>query len=123
MAEHNDLGRNAEYIARNYLVDKGYAIVDTNWRSGHKEIDIVARQGDVLVVVEVKARKYDSILAPEDAVDMKKIRNLVHAAHSYVVSHCLDVDVRFDIVTITTSHDGKTIIRHITDAFFPPVNV
>ena len=54
MAEHNLLGDKGEMLAGRFLLDKGYAVLHYNWRSGHKEIDIIARQRDVLVFVEVK---------------------------------------------------------------------
>ena len=56
MAQHNDFGTLGEDIAVDFLRRKGYILLDRNWRSGHKEIDIVARQGDTVVFVEVKAR-------------------------------------------------------------------
>ena len=56
MAAHNDFGIQGEDIAIQHLRTKGYDILDKNWRSGHKEIDIIARKDDTIVFVEVKAR-------------------------------------------------------------------
>ena len=53
MAEHNLLGNKGEMLASRYLLDKGYAVLHYNWRSGHKEIDLIAQQRDTLVFVEV----------------------------------------------------------------------
>ena len=56
MADHNDFGKKGEQIAVDYLRGKGFRILETNWRRGRNEIDIIARDGKVLVVVEVKSR-------------------------------------------------------------------
>lgn len=120
MAEHNILGRSGELLAAEYLENKGYTVLDRNWRSGHKELDLVARSGDTLVVVEVKTRGSARFGNPEDAVDMRKIRRLVLATDAYLRLKCLDMNVRFDIVTIIDS-GGKVTVEHIEDAFFPPI--
>ncbi|MEG1999332.1 MAG: YraN family protein, partial [Bacteroidales bacterium] len=65
MAHHNNLGKSGEYIAKEYLASKGYAIRDVNWRSGKYELDIVAMDGLQLVVVEVKTRSTDEYGYPE----------------------------------------------------------
>ena len=62
MAQHNDFGAQGEDIAIDYLRRKGYVILDRNWRSGHREIDIVARKDDTVVFVEVKARDRKSVV-------------------------------------------------------------
>lgn len=120
MAEHNILGRRGELLAAEYLENKGYMVLDRNWRSGHKELDLVARSGNTLVVVEVKTRGSACFGNPEDAVDMRKIRRLVLATDAYLRLKCLDMNVRFDIVTIIDS-GGKVTVEHIEDAFFPPI--
>lgn len=123
MARHNELGNEGELMARSHLEKEGYIILDSNWRSKHKEIDIVAKDGNILVIVEVKSRKQDTLTDPEDAVDNKKIRNLVYAAETYVKSHNLDIDIRFDIITIYIDSKGNYSVNHIKDAFWPPVNI
>lgn len=120
MAEHNILGKRGEDIAAEYLEAKGYAVLDRNWRSGHKELDLVARQGDTLVVVEVKTRRSAEYGDAQDAVDDRKIRRIVSAADAYVRLKRIDLDVRFDIVTIT-GENGTNSIEHIEEAFFPPI--
>ena len=76
MAAHNELGKWGEETATQLLRDKGYTIVDRDWRSGHRDIDIIARtpDGATLVFVEVKTRTKDDVTRPTDAVDMKKIK-------------------------------------------------
>ena len=72
MARHNELGKKGENLAKEMLVDKGYTIVETNWRFDKDEIDIVAKDGDEFVIVEVKTRSTDFYGFPEDAVDSQK---------------------------------------------------
>ena len=120
MAKHNILGLNGESLAASYLQEKGYTILDRNWRSGHKELDLIARKDSTLVVVEVKTRSSDNFGSPQDAVDERKIRRLVMAADAYVRLNALDLEVRFDIVTVIDD-DGQVKVEHIEDAFFPPI--
>ena len=118
MAEHNVLGHTGEDDAADYLAREGYHILDRNWRSGHKEIDIVAEKGGVLVIVEVKTRRDARFGKPEDAVSENKIRRIVLAADAYVRLHRIDMPVRFDIITVLGKYRQ---INHIIDAFRTPV--
>ncbi len=117
MAEHNDFGAKGENLALEFLIAKGYKILETNWHSGHSEIDIIAQNGPFLVIVEVKARGSDFVL-PQEAVNKKKQRLLVKAAEDYVLSKNISLEVRFDIVTVV-SYNGKFKIAHIENAFYP----
>lgn len=122
MAEHNDFGTLGEDIAVDYLRQKGYVLLDRNWRSGHKEIDIVARQDDTLVFVEVKARANVMYGNPEDAVTKRKMHLLVLAADAYLRCNALDCEVRFDVITITGTAQ-KPYIRHYEHAFRPGIGI
>lgn len=119
MATHNDLGHWGEQKAAEYLEHKGLRIVDRNWRDGHRDIDIVAVDADMLVIVEVKTRHNNAFTEPETAVDRNKIKNLCTAANKYVKIKCVDLPVRFDIVTVKRTADNDCIIDHIEDAFMP----
>jgi len=118
MAEHLDFGKQGEEIAVKYLTDKGYEILERNWRNRHKEIDIIAKDGDELVIVEVKCRKSSNYGDPNLAVNKQKQRLLVAAANAYIFKNNLDVDTRFDIVSIVFDN-GAPQIEHIEDAFLP----
>jgi putative endonuclease len=98
-------------------------ILETNWRSGHKEIDIIAKDGEMLVIVEVKARKNEDLANAEDAVNNQKMRNLVRAAHNYILMKGLDCDTRFDIITLILDEKGEYRLNHIKDAFYPELNI
>ncbi|MFA4045754.1 YraN family protein [Prevotella sp. PCHR] len=119
MATHNDLGQWGEQKAAEYLEQKGLRIVDRNWRDGSRDIDIVAVDADMLVIVEVKTRRDKIFAEPETAVDRNKIRNICGAAGKYVKMKHIDLPVRFDIVTIVGTADGNYKATHIEDAFMP----
>ena len=111
-----EFGKMGELLAAKYLTDKGYIILEHNYRRGHLEIDLVALDGDELVIVEVKSRAYDTILQPEDAVDHKKRLALIRLANEYVKTHNRKENVRFDIVGIVSNADGAEI-RHLKNAY------
>lgn len=118
MAEHNLLGNKGEMLASRYLLDKGYAVLHYNWRSGHKEIDLIAQQHDTLVFVEVKSRTSELYGNAADAVDDKKIRLLISAAQAYILRYKLDLKFRFDIITVIGRCEPYRI-EHIEEAFAP----
>ena len=122
MAYNNDFGAQGESIAVDCLRAKGYVILDRNWRSGHKEIDIVARHNDTIVFVEVKARANAFYGNPEDAVTRREMHMLVLAADAYLRCHAIDLDVRFDVVTITGTVQ-RPYIKHYEQAFRPGVGI
>lgn len=123
MSIHNDLGKKGEEKAIEYLLSKGYAIVEKNWVSGHKEVDIIAKINNILVIVEVKTRQVPVLVAPEFAVDSYKQRNLIWAAEAYVRMKKLNCDVRFDIVSIIVDKKGNFLIDHLENAFYPKLQM
>ncbi len=117
MAEHNDLGKQGEELAVDFLQQNGYEILETNWTFQKAEIDIIAQKGTILAVVEVKTRSSLEFGLPQDFVKPKKIQLLVKAVNEYVVSNDLDVEVRFDIIAV--HKDAKNFnIEHIEEAFY-----
>ena len=117
MAEHNDLGKQGEALAVEFLQKNGYTILETNWTFQKAEVDIIARKNNFLAVVEVKTRSNIDFGLPQDFVNPKKIQLLVKAINEYVVQQDLDIDVRFDIIAI--HKDGKKLnIEHLEDAFY-----
>ena len=118
MAEHNDFGKLGEELAVNYLIGKGYEILERNWHNIHKEVDIIAKDGQFLVFVEVKARRSNEYGEPDLAVTKRKQRMLIAAANAYITRNKLDVETRFDIISIIFK-DGESLIDHIEDAFLP----
>jgi putative endonuclease len=121
MSRAHELGRKGEEIAVKHLKSIGYNILDLNWFSNHLELDIVAKDGEELVIVEVKARGSDSYEHPSEAVSNKKIRFLVNAAEAYIREKDINLNTRFDVVSIIF-YGRTTELEHFVNAFYPPVN-
>ena len=118
MAEHNNTGQRGEELAANFMQNNGYTILETNWRYKHLEIDIVAMIAQTLVIAEVKTRKNNYFGEPESFVSKQKQKNLIKAAHHYLRRNNIDLEVRFDILSILI-HDNIIKINHIESAFYP----
>ncbi|MVO09578.1 endonuclease [Flavobacterium sp. TP390] len=117
MAEHNELGRIGEEKAVLYLEANGYELLETNWRYDKAEIDIIAKKENILAVIEVKTRSSLDFGLPQDFVKPKKIQLLVKAINEYVISHDMDVSIRFDIIAIH-KENSDFVIEHIEEAFY-----
>ncbi|MFD1315352.1 YraN family protein [Namhaeicola litoreus] len=118
MASHNELGKEGELMAVQYLQKNGYVIREQNYRFKKAEIDIIAQKDKILAVVEVKTRSTDFFGEPYEFVKPKQQKLIYSAIDEYVIQNDLEVDVRFDIISIVISPQ-KTSIEHLTDAFFP----
>lgn len=116
MAEHNEKGSKGEELAAEFLLNKGYEILEKNWRFKNLEADIIAMHGKILVVAEVKTRRSNYFGEPESFVNKQKQKNLIKAANEYIIRNNLDLDVRFDIISIILG-DSQMKINHIEDAF------
>jgi len=125
MAKHIELGIRGEKMAQEYLQKKGFQILECNWRFGRAEIDIIAKEGEVLVFVEVKTRSDDYMGRPAEFVTPHKENLLADAATVYMEQINHDWEIRFDIIGIVirksqSKPNGEQIeIEHIKDAFFP----
>ena len=114
----SDLGRRGEALAARELRRRGYVILERRWRCRLGEIDIVARDGDILVLVEVKARSRSDYGPPIDAVDREKRRKLERLARAYLQGKRLEnVPVRFDLVGVTFSPGEEPRVDLFRDAF------
>lgn len=119
MATHNELGNRGEELAQAFLREKNYQILETNWRFSKAEIDIIAKQDEVLVFIEVKTRSYETFGEPEAFVSEQKETLMLDAAQVYMLQINHDWEIRFDIIGITLRKGYPSKIRHYEDAFFP----
>ena len=112
------VGKQGEDEAVHYLESQGYQILERNFRVNRGEIDIVARDGDTLVFVEVKTKIRGGFGEPEDRVDRRKQVQLGKVALGYLQEKRVENrDCRFDVVAVTKEAQ-ETKIRHIEDAFW-----
>lgn len=114
---HIILGQEGEEVAAQFLINKGYSILYRRWKFKHKEIDIIAKQNDTIVIVEVKTRT-QSFSAPEESVDLKKQQFLIEAAEHFIEQHPETIEVRFDVISIVKRNNEFEIL-HIENAFIP----
>ncbi|WP_034062704.1 YraN family protein [Lacinutrix jangbogonensis] len=117
MAQHNELGKKGEQLAVDFLLHKGYSILERNYRFQKAEVDIIAQIKDTLAIVEVKTRSTADFGNPQDFLKPKQIQNIVKAVDEYVNANGLDVEVRFDIIAIV-KENKKFKIEHLEDAFY-----
>jgi putative endonuclease len=117
MGKHNEFGKEGEQIAADFLQKKGYTISYRNYRYLKAEIDIIAKKDEIVAIVEVRSRRSDYIENIAETVTKKKINLLVMAADYYILSADLDVEVRFDIITIL-KNKNRFEIEHLENAFY-----
>ena len=109
-------GRESEILAIDYLRSLGFRIVTSSYRAKGGEVDVIAWEGDVLVFVEVKARRNPE--PPEDAVGFNKQKRIIRAAQAYLAKHRLhEVQYRFDVLAVTALPGGRPEYRLFRDAF------
>lgn len=107
--DRKQLGRWGESMAARKLESLGLRLVERNWRCLHGEIDLVAREADTLVFVEVKTRRGRGTGAPEEALTPLKTRKLLQLGQLYLAEHNLDVDWRVDMVAVELDPRGKLL--------------
>lgn len=117
MAQHNDLGKQGEQLAIEFLQKNGYSILEQNYRYRKAEVDIIAQKKDELIAIEVKTRSTNYFGDPHEFVNKKKIQLVTEAIDHYIQQKDLDVEVRFDIISILKSGNNFKI-EHIEDAFY-----
>lgn len=120
MAQIHETGKQGEAIAVSFLQDVGCKILATNWRYKQYELDIVAQQKDILLIVEVKTRESNIFGEPESFVTKTKQKQLIKAAAAFIEQNNIDLEVRFDIVSVIMGKD-KQQINHIPGAFYSTI--
>lgn len=112
-----DLGDRGEKAAERFLKKRGYRVLERNWRFRQWELDLVCRDGDTVVFVEVKTRAAGTMGTPADGLHVKKRQRLVKAASRYLSEKDLwETPCRFDLVAVVAS-DGSLEIEHTENAF------
>lgn len=117
MANHNALGKRGEDLAVDFLLKHDYEILQRNYIFQKAEVDIIAKKGDVLAIVEVKTRSTNVFGNPQDFLKPKQIQRIVKAVDQYVTSNELDVEVRFDIIAIV-KNGQQFDIEHLENAYY-----
>jgi putative endonuclease len=113
------VGRFGEDVAATYLQDAGFALLDRNWRCSDGEVDIIARDGGVLVFVEVKTRSTLAFGDPSEAVNPVKAARLRRLAMRWIDEHrdAFWPELRFDVVSVVRLGEDGPSVRHMRGAF------
>ena len=110
----NALGRYGERVAARHLIEQGMVLLDRNWRCEAGEIDLVLRDGEVLVVCEVKTRTSDDYGTPHEAVDPAKLQRLKRLGLLWVETHEVRADeIRIDLVAVHPQRRGAALVEHV----------
>ncbi len=115
---HTEFGAKGEEIACNFLLTRGYSILERNYRWKHLEVDIIALKEEELVFVEVKTRNSTIFGEPYSAVTRAKQKQIIQVANAYINSKKLDYYSRFDVFSIILNRN-ETKIEHIEYAYTP----
>ncbi|KEO72833.1 YraN family protein [Anditalea andensis] len=118
MAQHNDRGNEAERLAAEWLVAKGYEFIQSNYRYRHAEIDLIMKYKGILIFVEIKFRSGTGYGFAEEFVDYKKSELIISAADHYVHEKDWHKDIRFDIIAVYKDQKGNVSFKHFEDAFY-----
>ena len=115
---HRHIGDEAEDLACEFLQQKGWEILDRNYYSGHSEIDIIAKDGQVTVFLEVKMRSSAKFGQPFEYVTEAKVEHVFKAAEAWAIEHGLQSSpMRFDVIGILKQKNQAPEINHIEDAY------
>lgn len=116
MKNNIETGQSGEFIAKEYLIDKGYNILETNYRNKIGEIDIIAMDRDILVFIEVKTRRDYSYGYAFEAVNIKKQKKIINTSMVYIkYKRLLNLQLRYDIIEVYLTKTLK--INHLDNAF------
>lgn len=115
------VGFDGEEAAKDHLLQRGYEILETNWRFKKYEVDIIAKINGYVVFVEVKTRKSNTFGEPEIFVTKQKQQFLIAAANQYLIKNSIELEARFDIVAIVKSNTNQSV-KHLEAAFYPKIN-
>lgn len=118
MAKHLETGQKGEDLAVELLLQKGYEILERNYRNGRAEIDIIAQKDIFMVFVEVKSLTNTKFGNPEIGVTKHKVKMVTKAAANFVIENNWHQQIRFDIVSITFKANEEYEITHFEDAFY-----
>lgn len=117
MALHIELGKRGEQLAKEYLQQRGFNVLHSNWKYECYEIDLIATKNGKLHFVEVKTRKSSAFGFPEESVTKQKFSRLQRAAAQFLYKHRQWRIVQYDILSISIDSSGKVDYFYIEDVY------
>ncbi len=114
---NRQFGQQGEQLAAAYLRERGYVILETNWRCVGGEVDIVARRGETLVFVEVRTRRASTTESAFESVQPRKQARMTTAAYAYLDAHEMDdIPWQIDVIGVALSSTALPVIDHAENA-------
>jgi len=117
MAAHNDIGKKGEELAVEWVIERGYEILHSNWRHSHYEVAIIASKENILHFIEVKARRSKQFGYPEESVSKKKIQNLMNAAEEFLYQYPEWKRIQYNVLSASLKDDGRHEYFLIEDVY------
>lgn len=121
MSLTQEIGKLGENAAKEYLIENGYNILESNWRTGNLEVDLIVENKFCVAFVEVKTRAINYVVSPTQAVTLAKQKNIIKAANIYIRQKHIDKEVSLDVISVITKGDQIVEIEHIPNAYYPQV--
>lgn len=121
MLTKKEIGIIGENAAANLLIEKGYTILERNYRINHLEVDIIAQKDDTIAFVEVKTRSEDFVVSPFDAVNYRKQSLVVNAADGYMRHFNRTENARLDVIIVLHNNGEVVSVEHLEEAYNPRV--
>lgn len=121
MPARKEIGKAGEDLARKYLINNGYDILESNFRCRCGEIDIIAEKDDYITFIEVKTRTNSNYGFPAESINYKKRHSIIKSAQTYIAYKNLNgKNIRFDVIEVITDlkNPEKNSINHIKNAFW-----
>jgi len=119
MSKSQEIGKQGEALAKEYLIEEGYIILEENWRFKKAEIDLICTKENQIVIAEVKTRTNVTFGEPEEFVSQHQQDLIFLSANAYLEKHELEKELRFDVIAVTIENPQQIKIKHIQDAFYP----
>lgn len=118
---NQEIGNIGENAAANLLIEKGYKILECNYRISHLEVDIIALKDDVVAIVEVKTRAVNYLVSPQEAVNYQKQKYIVSTANTYMRRFRRTEEARLDVITVLHKNGTAVEVEHVDNAYYPRV--
>jgi putative endonuclease len=120
MATHNEIGKSGERIACEWIASRGYTVLHKNWRTGRREVDLIAEKDQCLHFIEVKTNTTLQFGYPEQRVSVRKMQHLLKAAEEYLVLHPGCTQIQFDTLSILLNPKQHPQIHYFEDVYSFP---
>ena len=122
MKSTTEIGSKGESLARDFLIEKGYKILDQNWTCNKSEIDLIVKLEQTVCFIEVKTRVHSFSVNPVLAVSPSQQKRIINSANVYIEQFSIDEEIRFDVIGVVHDKGIFKIDQHLEGAFYPTID-